>query len=151
MEDELLTLEDAARLAHVSRETIRYWIKVKRISKYPERISQRSGKPYGVRVKRGELLSSLTASKVSALEKELGDQLLTVGQVAVRLRTKPELVRLMVKKLGVQRHHLHNNNDFVVPFGQMLDLLQTNDWYYSYYAEYKLRHRYPNHRCAFCS
>lgn len=150
MDEDLLTLEDAARIAHVSPETIRYWIKVKRINKYPAWISKRSGKPYGARVKRGELLDSLTASKVSALESELGDTLLSPNQLAARLGIRRDLARIMVRKTGVKRYHLQNTHEFVIPFAEFMELLEQDDWYYSYWYQYKMKHRDPSHSCVYC-
>jgi len=150
MDEDLLTLEEAASIAHVSAETVRYWIKVKRINKHPIRISARSGKPYGVRVKRGELLSSLTDSKLREIENEIDDDLLTAGQIASRLSLRPDTVRAIIRKLKPTRYYVHNDREYFTPFKELLNLMQDDDWYCAEYQMYRLRHKDMTHSCEFC-
>jgi len=106
MTDELLTIDESARLAHVSTETIRYWIKTKRLATEPIRISARSGRPYGKLVRRRDLLSAAPRSKAEQLKSSHPGNLLTVGEIRSTLKIRRELAYILVNRFDLEKHYI---------------------------------------------
>lgn len=103
MEQDLLTWEEAARVAHVSPETIKYWKKTGRLQTVPKRISARSGKPYGQLVPRSELLKAIPSARARALKESHPGKLLTISEIARELRTTRGQVYMLVRKFGLEK------------------------------------------------
>jgi hypothetical protein len=106
MTDELLTIDEAARLAHVSTETIKYWIKTKRLATEPIRTSARSGRPYGKLVRRRDLLSAAPRTKADQMKSSHPGNLLTVGEVRSTLRIRRELAYILVNRFELEKHYI---------------------------------------------
>ena len=106
MTDDLLTIDEAARLAHVSRETIRYWIKTQRLASQPMWISARSGRPYGKLVRRRDLLSAAPRSRAQQMKDEHPGNLLTVGEIRSRLGITRELAYILVNRFEMEKHYI---------------------------------------------
>jgi hypothetical protein len=106
MTDELLTIDEAARLAHVSTETIKYWIKTKRLATEPIRISARSGRPYGKLVRRRDLLSAAPRTRAQQLKSSHPGNLLTVGEIRSTLKIRRELAYILVNRFDLEKHYI---------------------------------------------
>lgn len=100
---ELLTIEEAARLVHVSPETIKYWAKTSRIETVPKFISKRSGKPYGQMVRRADVLDAHPVNRTKLLKQQSSENLLTVAEVARILNVTRNLVYKIVNRLGLEK------------------------------------------------
>ena len=106
MTDDLLTFDEAARLAYVSTETIRYWVKTKRLATEPIRISARSGRPYGKLVRRRDLLSAAPRSRAQQMKDEHPGNLLTVGEIRSTLQITQDLAYILVNRFEMEKHYI---------------------------------------------
>lgn len=113
MQQELLTFEEAARAAHVSVETVKYWKKIGRLQTVPKRISARSGKPYGQLVPRSELLKAIPSERARALKESHPGKLLTISEIAQELRTTRSQVYMLVRKFGLEKVRIDGWNYMV--------------------------------------
>jgi transposase-like protein len=117
-------LAEAARIAQVSPETIRYWIKTKRIQTVPKRVAERSGKPYGQLVPRSQLLSAMPDERIRVLKNSHPGKLLTVREISRALQVKKTLVYILLRRYNLQRYQVDGWN-FLVDgeelWGQMED------------------------------
>lgn len=150
MTDDLLTFDEAARLAYVSTETIRYWVKTKRIPTVPKRISARSGKPYGQLVKRSDLTAALVPTRIKTFNEEHGLQLKTPRQLAAFLGVTDGVARDIIRKLEIKKHKLFTNSaDIYVDLGQVLEEM-SNDPYYWMYVPTDIELKRLACKCEFC-
>lgn len=106
MTDELLTIDEAARLAQVSAETIKYWIKTKRLATEPARISARSGRPLGKLVRRRDVLSASPKSRAEQMKSSHPGNLLTVGEIRSILKIRFELAYILVNRFELEKHYI---------------------------------------------
>jgi hypothetical protein len=106
MTDDLLTIDEAARLAHVSIETIKYWIKTKRLATEPMRISARSGRPFGRLVRRRDLLSAAPKSRAEQLKSSHPGNLLTVCEIGSTLKIRRDLAYILVNRFDLEKHYI---------------------------------------------
>lgn len=101
-----LTLEEAARIAHVSTETIRYWKKTGRIQTVPKRISKRSGKPYGWLVPAEELEKARPDRRMELLKKQQPGNLLTAREIARTLGVLKSRAYFLIRRYGLERYYV---------------------------------------------
>jgi len=101
------TAEEAARIAHVSVDTIRYWRKTGRIRTVPKFISKRSGKPYGWLVPATELESARPDRRIELLKRSHPGNLLTAREIsrALGLRDSSRAY-FLIKRYGLQRYYV---------------------------------------------
>jgi len=129
MTDELLTIDEAARLAHVSRETIRYWIKTKRLASVPIRISARSGRPYGKLVRSSDVLSSEPRTKSLKLRDEHPGNLLTVNEISSRLKINRGLAYNLVKRFELEKIMI-DGCSYMVDGNKLWEFLREDSTYW---------------------
>lgn len=129
MTDDLLTIGQAARLAYVSEETIRYWIKKRRLATIPARISARSGKPYGRLVRRTDVLSASPSSKAESLKASHPGNLLTVGEISSILEVERSTVYVLVKRYRLEKVYL-DEWSYLIDGDKLWDLLQGDSTYW---------------------
>lgn len=122
-------IAEAARIAHVSPETIRYWIKTKRIQTVPKRISARTGKPYGQLVPRGQLLSAMPDERIRILKKQHPGKLFTIREIAAALEISLGLAYKLTRRYELERIRIDGWN-FLVDGEQMWDKMQDDPTYY---------------------
>ena len=126
---DLLTFEEAARFAHVSPETVKYWKKTGRLQTVPKRISKRSGKPYGQLVPRDELLKAMPTARIQDLKTQHPGNLLTVGEIAGLLKTRRQIVYKLIRRYGLEKHRVDGWN-FLVDGEVLWDHLEDDPTYY---------------------
>lgn len=126
---DLLTWQEAARIAHVSPETIKYWKKTGRLQTVPKRISARSGKPYGQLVPRSELLKAIPKERIRVLKSSHPGKLLTINEIAAALQIDKNLAYKLVRRFNLERHRVDGWN-FLVDGELLWDHLQDDPTYY---------------------
>lgn len=153
MQNDLLTFTEAARIAHVSPETIRYWLKVGRVPKSYARIAARSGKPYGPRVRRADLEACLTSTKLERISSEIEGKLVSTRQLAGLLQVNHELARAIERKLKPKRYYLQpKSREFFIDLYETLNLIENDDWYRHLAILYRYNCSKPeNHSCIYCA
>lgn len=124
----LLTIDEAARIAHVSRDTIRYWIKIGRIKPEPIRISKRSGKPYGKLVPRGELFNAMPDERIRVIKRSHPGNLLTVNEIAKELKVTKQLAYKLIRRHGLEKIRVDGWN-FLVDGHELWDKLEDDPTY----------------------
>ena len=133
MTDDLLTFDEAARLAYVSTETIKYWVKTKRISTVPKRISVRSGKPYGQLVRRSDLTASLVSRRIQTFNEEHGVQLKNPKQLAAYFGVTDGVARTVIRKLDIKKYKLFPNSvDVYVDLYEVTARMSEDEYYWMY-------------------
>ena len=123
-------IEEAARIAQVSPETIRYWIKTKRIATVPKRISARSGKPYGQLVPRDELLNAMPDEKIRRMKESHPGKLLTIREISAALRCSRALVYKLTRRYNLTRYQVDGWN-FLVDGHELWDAMEDDPLYCS--------------------
>lgn len=101
-----LTLEEAARIAHVSTETIRYWKKTGRIETVPKRISRRSGKPHGWLVPSDQLTRARPELRMQEMKLQHPGKLLTVNEIARTLGVQAARVYFLIRRYALERYYV---------------------------------------------
>lgn len=102
-----LTIEEAARIAHVSPETIRYWKKTGRIQTVPKRISKRSGKPHGWLVPVAELEKARPDRRMELLKTQHPGNLLTAREIARALGLRDsKRAYFLIRRYGLERYYV---------------------------------------------
>ena len=129
MDQDLLTFEEAARFAHVSPETVKYWKKTGRLQTVPKGISKRSGKPRGQLVPRSELLKAMPTARIQQLKTQHPGNLLTVGEIAGLLKIRRELAYLLIRRYGLEKHRVDGWN-FLVDGELLWEHLEDDPTYY---------------------
>lgn len=122
-------IEEAARIAQVSPETIRYWIKTKRIDTVPKRISARSGKPYGQLVPRLQLLDAMPDEKIRRMKDSHPGKLLTIREISAALRCKRDLVYKLTRRYNLTRYQVDGWN-FLVDGHELWDAMEDDPLYF---------------------
>ena len=135
--DELLTFDEAARLARTSPETIKYWIKTGRIQGEVIGRSKNGHRTYR-QVRRQELVDSLTDKKLQRLEEELKTRMLSVKQVELEFGITKHTAYAMQRKLNIKKHRIHNNRNFFMSYHEVVEKMAADD-YYRYFLEPHLR------------
>jgi hypothetical protein len=129
MTDDLLTIDEAARLAHVSTETIKYWIKTKRLATEPMRISARSGRPFGRLVRRRDLLSAAPKSRAEQLKRSHPGNLLTVGEIGSILKIRRDVAYILVNRFDLEKHYI-DGCQYMVDGEQLWQKLREDSIYW---------------------
>lgn len=150
MTDRLLTYKEAGRRAHVSPETVKYWVKTGRLSAYPKK-SKTGVRPAKVFVSQTDLDQASVGEKLRSLEEELGSRLLTVKQICREFDIAHGTARGMLQRLQPTRHYLFKNNrNFYVSYHELLDLMESHPLYYEFIAVHEKRSRQLACGCEYC-
>lgn len=126
---ELLTIEEAARLVHVSPETVKYWVKTSRIETVPKFISKRSGKPYGQLVRRADVIDAHPVNRTKLLKQQSSENLLTVTEVARILNIRRNLVYKVVNRLGLEKIRVDGWN-YLISGERLAEALKEDPTYW---------------------
>lgn len=129
MTDDLLTIDEAARLAHVSPETIRYWIKTERLAPVPIRISARSGKPYGKRIPRSQLAAANPVERIAHMKGSHSGNLLTVQEIQSALQVPSDLAYRLVKYFKLEKHYI-DGCQYMVDGEELWQLMREDPIYW---------------------
>lgn len=130
MTDELLlTYDEAARIAHVSPETIRYWVKTGRLARKYSHTSARSGRPYGRRVSHSELVAALPANREKQMKDDHPGKLLTVREVAAALKISKHLAYILIRRYELEKFRI-DGWTFMVDGEELHRYLEDDPTYY---------------------
>jgi len=124
------TAEEAARIAHVSPDTIRYWKKTGRIQTVPKFISKRSGKPYGWLVPSTELEKARPDLRMKDLKSSHPGNLLTAREIAKLLDIQKARAYFLIRRYGLQRYYV-DGVQYMVDGEQLAACLEQDPelWY----------------------
>jgi hypothetical protein len=115
MTDGLVTLQEAARLAHVTRGTIQYWLRTGRLavahiperSEWSQRVRPGAKKPYRMQVRRADVLACSYSQRIRQLKSENAQlNLLTVREVAALCGRNQQWVYHLAKKFEVKKYYI---------------------------------------------
>ena len=129
-------ISEAARIAQVSPETIRYWIKTKRILTVPKRISKRSNKPYGQLVPRTQLLDAMPDERIKRYKTQHEGNLLTIQETSRTLGVTRALVYKLIRRYELEKIQV-DGWTFLIDGEELFDKMQDDPQYV-----YLLRRRY---------
>ncbi len=123
----LITPGEAAKLAHVSRETIQYWVKTGRLAKHPYPLSQKSKqihkRDFGSRrflLSRDEVLSNGTGSDLLKIRKKFPDlNLVTTREAANAVYLTKSHTLKLVRELGVTKYYYERGVEFLVDLDEL--------------------------------
>jgi len=127
----LLTIDEAARIAHVSPETIRYWKKTGRIQTVPRSISKRSGKPYGWLVPSEELEKARPDRRIEIMRGSHPGNLLTAREIAKELGLRnSSRAYFLIRRYGLERHYV-DGVQYLVDGNKLWEHIQEDPelWY----------------------
>lgn len=148
MTDDLISFDQAGRLANVSRETVKYWVKTGRLAGIPTATTS-TGKPYRFKVRRSELFESLTGAQIRELEKKIGSKLLTNGQIAQLFNFKSTLsANSMLITLGVRKYKIHNY--VLISREELLQAMEDHPYYYEFIPVLHMNEKIGACGCDFC-
>lgn len=152
MTDDLLTYEEAARIVHVSPETIRYWIKTNRLPTVPARISKRSGKPWGQRVRARDVYAATEDGLIKKLQQDHPDlELLTTNEIKHRLGIHDSLLRSWIKFYGLKKYKLHPGSySFLLSYKVLLESLEQDFYNSPYVTKAYRKNRRVACGCHYC-
>lgn len=125
-----LEIDAAARIAHVSTETIRYWKKTGRIQTVPKRISKRSGRPHGWLVPSEELEKARPELRMKKLKQQHPGNLLTAREIAATLEIQIQRAYFLIRRYGLERHYV-DGVQYMVDGEELYRCLQEDPelWY----------------------
>ena len=115
MTDALITLAEAARLAHVSRGTIQHWVRTGRLviahiperSEWSQRVRPGAKKPYRMQVRRADVLACSYTQRVRQLKSDNPDLgLLTVRELAAICSRRHRWAYAMVNKFELEKYYI---------------------------------------------
>ena len=106
-QENLLTIDEAARIAHVSPATIVYWKKTGRIQTVPKFISKRSGKPHGWLVPADQLEKARPDRRMELLKRSHPGNLLTAREISRALGLRDcSRAYFLIRRYGLQRYYV---------------------------------------------
>jgi len=115
MSDETVSLAEAARLAHVSRGTIQHWLRTGRLaidhtpprSESAKKRTPGTARPFGMRVRRADVLACSFSQRMRQLKDEHQDlNLLTVRQFAAMCDRTEHWSYGVIKRFELQKYYV---------------------------------------------
>lgn len=115
MDDETVSLAEAARLAHVTRGTIQHWLRTGRLvvdhvpprSEFAKQRTPGEVRPFGMRVRRADVLACSFGERVRKLQQQHEDlNLLTIRQFARACNRGEPWCYAMVKRFELQKYYV---------------------------------------------
>tara|TARA_B110000503_G_scaffold15887_1_gene22457 strand:+ start:151 stop:561 length:411 start_codon:yes stop_codon:yes gene_type:complete len=131
---ELLTIKEAARFAHVSYETVVYWIKTGRLATMPGPLSLRTGRPGGKRVSRANLLLASPSSKSKQMKSD-NRHLMTITEIAKELGIGISTAYGFIKRYDLEKTYV-DRWTYMIDGSQLADFME-DDATYSYLLKIK--------------
>tara|TARA_B110000503_G_scaffold14157_1_gene19320 strand:- start:6287 stop:6706 length:420 start_codon:yes stop_codon:yes gene_type:complete len=125
---DLLTLSEAARVAYVSRETIRYWIKTGRLAVTKGPPSARSGRPYNTFVTRADLLKASPNWRDRELRASNG-HLMTVAELADTLDMNLYSTYKLIARYQLEKIYI-TGNSYLIDGSQVAEGMSDDPTYY---------------------
>ncbi len=115
MDDETVSLVEAARLAHVTRGTIQHWLRTGRLvvdhvpprSEVAKARTKHVTRPFKMRVRRADVLACSFAQRMRQLKSDNPDlNLLTVREFANACSRPESWVYTIVKRFDLKKYYL---------------------------------------------
>lgn len=115
MNDETVSLAEAARLAHVTRATIQHWLRTGRLvvdhvpprSEVAKARTKHVTRPFHMRVRRADVLACSFPQRMRKLKEDHQElNLLTVREFAQLCSKKDSWVYTMVKRFDLKKYYL---------------------------------------------
>lgn len=137
MHDETVTIDEAARLAHVSRSTIQYWLRTGRLavayvpprSEWSERVRPGKKKPYGMRIRRADVLACSYSQRMRELKRDHEDlNLLTVRELASLYGRTNKWAYVTVSKFRLKKYYI-DNWTYMISGAELWDKAQDHPYY----------------------
>lgn len=129
-----LTFKEAARLAHVSFDTIHYWVKSGRLATIPGPLSLSTGKPWGRRILRTDLLLASPSSKSKQL-KSANRHLMTITELAKELGIGISTAYKLITRYDLEKTYV-DGWTYMIDGAQLADFME-DDATYSYLLKLK--------------
>ena len=149
MEEDLITFEEAAGIAKVSPYTIKYWVKTGRLESF-SRKSLRTGRPWGQRVRRQDLVDSLVHKKLQRQEELIGSKLLSTQEVASEFGMTYNQVRRMARLMKLTKYQPYADRTSYYSYNEIREKMEEDPNYYIYAAPHKLRLKRLACGCIHC-
>lgn len=132
---DVLTFQEAAREAYVSFDTINYWVKTGRLATIPGPLSVRTGKPYGRRILRDQLVAATPESRIAELKKTHPGDLMTVHELCAALRLNgPTIYHLINKRYGLTKVYV-DKWTYLIDFDALTEQMSDDPTYYYYLSD----------------
>lgn len=115
MDDETVSLAEAARLAHVTRGTIQHWLRTGRLvidhvpprSEFAKKKTPGETRPFGARVRRADVLACSFTQRMRQLKEQHQDlNLLTVRQFAAACDRSHDWCYAMIRRFELQKYYV---------------------------------------------
>lgn len=124
-----LTLQEAARRAFVSVETIKYWIKTGVLSTVPGPASKGSGGPRGKRIPLAELESSTPEARQRRMKEQHPGNLMTVSEIARAINITKTLAYTLVRRYGPKKYY-YQGRFYLLDGEELADFISEDPTYY---------------------
>jgi hypothetical protein len=144
MDDETVSLAEAARLAHVSRGTIQHWLRTGRLvidhvpprSESAKQRTPGNARPFGMRVRRADVLACSFAQRVRQLQQQHADlNLLTVRQLAKACSRTEHWTYTMVKRFELQKYYV-DSVTYLISGKEFWEKTQEDPYYAQLFLKY---------------
>ena len=100
-----ISLTEAARLAQVSRETIKYWVKTGRLAVVHREGPLKRGRP-GRQVLRQDVIAATHANREAQLKKSHPGNLLTIRDICRILKIQPALTWKLINRFSLEKTYI---------------------------------------------
>ena len=148
MTDDLLTYKEAARLAHVSPETVKYWRKTGRLEGVP--VGKGPNGSVRRKVRRQDLIDCMVHKKLQRWEAELGSKLLSTREVACEFDMTYNQARRMARILELKKYQPYADRTTYYSYNELCEKMENDLNYYMYLAPHELRLKRLACGCKFC-
>ena len=129
---DVLTFKEAAIEAYVSFDTINYWVKTGRLPTIPGPLSVRTGKPYGRRILRDQLVAATPESRIAELKKTHHGDLMTVGELCTALRLNAPVIYHLINKRYLVNKFYVDKWTYLIDLNELVGFM-SYDLPYCYY------------------
>jgi hypothetical protein len=137
MDDETVSLAEAARLAHVTRGTIQSWLRTGRLvidhvpprSEFAKQRTPGETRPTKMRVRRADVLACSFPQRMRQLQQQHADlNLLTVRQLAKACDRGEHWVYTIIKRFELQKYYL-DKVTYLVSGKELWEKAQDDPYY----------------------
>jgi len=148
MTDDLLTYKEAARLVHVSPETVKYWRKTGRLEGVP--VGKGPNGSIRRKVRRQDLIDCMVHKKLQRQEELIGSKLLSTREVAREFGMTYNQVRRMVRLMGLSRYQPYSDRTSYYSYNELCEKMEDDPNYSMYLAPHELRLKRLACGCKYC-